>query len=252
MTLSASIHRIARLLTLGLALHATWASAQSFTPPVASIAAPADTPYVGTIAIDVDLTDLDRRIMEVRETLPVKPGPLTLLYPRWLPGKHSPAGAVTTMAGLQITADGKPVEWTRDPVDVYAFHLQVPNGVDTLNIAFQHLSPVSPTAGRVVMTQEIIGLQWNTVVLYPAGHYASAIQTQVSAKLPAGWQTASALDVAKRDGDVGGVVLIGRRCAAIGLADPDRRCCGICNAALEKAGPGQYRQQCNRQQREPL
>nr|WP_295786088.1 peptidase M61 [Rhodoferax sp.] len=201
MTLSSSIRHSARLLTLGLALQAGLAGAQSFSPPVAGIPPPADTPYVGTITIDVDLTDLDRRIMEVRETLPVKPGPLTLLYPRWLPGKHSPAGAVTTMAGLQITANGKPVEWTRDPLDVYAFHLQVPSGVSALNIAFQHLSPVTPAAGRVVMTQEIIGLQWNTVVLYPAGHYASAIQTQVSAKLPVGWQAASALDVAKRDGD---------------------------------------------------
>ena len=195
------LHRSARLLALGLALQAGPASAQSFTPPVAGIAVPVNTPFVGTIVIDVDVTDLDRRIMEVRETLPVKPGPLTLLYPRWLPGRHSPAGAVTTMAGLQITANGKPVEWTRDTVDVYAFHLQVPGGVSTLNIAFQHLSPVSSAAGRVVMTQEIIGLQWNTVVLYPAGHYASAIQTQVSAKLPAGWQAASALDISTRDGD---------------------------------------------------
>ncbi len=201
MTLFKSFHRGTWLLVWGLAMYASLAGAQPVVPQTARIAAPADAPYVGTMTIDVDLTDLDRRIMHVRQTLPVKHGALTLLYPRWLPGKHSPAGAVTGMAGLQITANGKPLEWTRDPVDVYAFHLQVPEGVKTLNIAFQHLSPVSSSTGRVVMTQEIIGLQWNTVVLYPAGHYASAIQTQASAKLPGGWQTASALDVAKRDGD---------------------------------------------------
>jgi predicted metalloprotease with PDZ domain len=201
MTLFTSFHPGTRLLALGLALYASLAGAQPTASQTPRIAAPADTPYLGPIAIDVDLTDLDRRIMHVRETLPVKPGALTLLYPRWLPGKHSPAGAVTGMAGLQITANGKPLEWIRDPVDVYAFHLQVPEGVKALNIAFQHLSPVTPSTGRVVMTQEIIGLQWNTVVLYPAGHYASAIQTQASAKLPGGWQTATALDVAKREGD---------------------------------------------------
>ena len=201
MTFFSSICRAAKLIAAGLALQTTLASAQSIGQPLASIAVPSDTPYVGTIALDVDLTDLDRRIMDVRETLPVKPGALTLLYPRWLPGSHSPAGSVTRMAGLQITANGKPVAWTRDTLDVYAFHLHVPDGVSTLNIAFQHLSPVAPAAGRVVMTQEIIGLQWNTVVLYPAGHYASAIQTQVSAKLPHGWQTASALDIASREGD---------------------------------------------------
>ena len=192
MTITASIARGTQLLALSaLALHSA----------MAATATPTDTPYVGTIGVDVDLTDLDRRVMEVRETLPVKPGALTLLYPRWVPGTHSPTGSVSRMAALQIMANGKPIEWTRDPVDVYAFHINVPSGVSTLNISFQHLSPVVPAAGRVVMTQEIIGLQWNTVLLYPAGHFASAIQVQPSAKLPSGWQTASALDVATRDGD---------------------------------------------------
>ncbi len=202
MTFSASIARGAQLLALStLTLQGVAASAQLATPAVATIAPPTDTPYAGTIVVNVDLTDLDRRVMEVRETLPVKPGALTLLYPRWVPGTHSPTGSVSRMAALQITANGKPIEWTRDPVDVYAFHVMVPTGVSTLNISFQHLSPVVPAAGRVVMTQEIIGLQWNTVVLYPAGHFASAIQVQPSAKLPSGWQTASALDLATRDGD---------------------------------------------------
>ncbi len=201
MTLLTFLSRAAKLLAPVLALQATLAGAQLTGQSLASIPVATDRPYLGTIAIDVNLTDLDRRIMEVRETLPVKPGPLTLLYPRWLPGSHSPTGSVAKLAGLRITANGKPIEWTRDTLDVYAFHLNVPTDVSVLNIAFQHLSPVSSAAGRVVMTQEIIGLQWNTVVLYPAGHYASAIQTQVSAKLPPGWQSATALDIAKRDGE---------------------------------------------------
>ena len=179
--------------------HVGWIGAQTLAPP--AIPSPQNTPYAGTLSIEVDLTDLDRKIMQVRQTLPVQAGPLTLLYPRWIPGTHSPTGSVTRMAGLQITGNGKPVQWTRDSVDVFAFHLTVPPGVSTLDIAFQHLSPVSPASGRVVMTPEIIGLQWNTVVLYPAGYFVSGIQTRASAKLPAGWQTATSLDVARRTGD---------------------------------------------------
>ncbi len=209
MTFFSESHRRAQwLLAVTLALQGlTSTHAQTATPtppptpPAASIAAPVNTPYAGTIALHVDLTDLDRRVMAVHETLPVAAGALTLLYPRWVPGTHSPTGSVSKLAGLQIMANGKPLEWTRDPVDVYAFHLQVPSGVNSLDIAFQYLSPVTSAAGRVVMTQEIIGLQWHTVVLYPAGHYASGIQVQASAKLPAGWQNASALDVDKRSGE---------------------------------------------------
>ena len=189
---------------VAVALHAGLAVAQ--TAAVATAGAPAippavNLPYPGTITVEVDLTDLDRKIMQVRETLPVKPGPLTLLYPRWIPGTHSPTGSVSRMAGLQITANGKLLEWQRDTLDVHAFHLTVPSGVDTLKLAFQHLSPVSQSTGRVVMTSEIIGLQWNTVVLYPAGHFVSGIQVQPWAKLPNGWQTGTALDLVRRDGD---------------------------------------------------
>ena len=166
-----------------------------------TIPPPSNTPYIGTLAIEVDLTDIERKIMPVRQTLPVQVGPLTLLYPRWIPGTHSPTGSVARMAGLQISGNGKPVAWTRDPVDVFAFHMTVPPGVSMLDITFQHLSPVSPATGRVVVTSEIIGLQWNTVVLYPAGYFVSGIQTRASAKLPAGWQTATSLDIARRTGD---------------------------------------------------
>ena len=164
-----------------------------------TIPQPRNTPYLGPLAVEVDLTDLDRKIMQVRQVIPVAAGPLTLLYPQWLPGTHSPRGRVARLSGLQITADGKPLAWTRDPVDVFAFHVTVPPGVVSLNLVFQHLSPVTPASDRVVMTPEIIGLQWNTVLLYPAGYYASAIAVKASAKLPTDWKIASALDLVKRD-----------------------------------------------------
>ena len=190
------------LLALVLSMSASLALSQTSAPAASAIhitPKPLNTPYLGTLAVEVDLTDLDRKIMQVRQVMPVTAGPLTLLYPQWLPGTHSPWGQVARLSGLQITADGKPLAWTRDPVDVFAFHLTVPPGVASLNVVFQHLSPVTSASGRVVMTPEIIGLQWNTVVLYPAGHYASAITVKASAKLPSDWKIASALDLVKRD-----------------------------------------------------
>ena len=53
--------------------------------------APRDVAYPGTVTLAVDATDVTRGIFRVSETLLVAgPGPLTLLYPEWLPGNHSP------------------------------------------------------------------------------------------------------------------------------------------------------------------
>ena len=156
--------------------------------------APADVDYPGTLKLAVDATDLDHRIFRVREEIPVAAGPLTLLYPEWLPGNHAPRGPIDKFAGLSLSADGKPVPWKRDSSDVYAFHLDVPAGATTLVAEFQFLSPQDTGQGRVVMTPELINLQWNTVALYPAGHYASRITIAPSVKLPEGWQFGTALE----------------------------------------------------------
>ena len=85
-------------------------------PLPAAIAAPKDIAYRGTLRLSVDATDLDRRIFRVRETIPTAPGSLTLLYPRWLPGYHSPGGRIELLAGLVVQANGKRIPWTRDAV----------------------------------------------------------------------------------------------------------------------------------------
>ena len=80
------------------------------------IPAPVDKPYPGTLALSVDLTNVNDRILPIRETIPVKPGEVTLLYPQWLPGTHSPSNAITNLAGLVITANGKAIPWMRDRI----------------------------------------------------------------------------------------------------------------------------------------
>jgi predicted metalloprotease with PDZ domain len=165
-------------------------------PASPAVEAPRDVPYAaGPLQIFVDATDTDRRIFAVSQTLPVdRAGPMTLHYPAWLPGNHAPRGPIEQMAGLTITAAGKPVEWTRDPVDMYAFHLTVPQDVKSLNISFQFLSPTETRMGRVVVTPDLLNLQWNAVALYPAGYFARQIKAQASLRLPEGWQFGTALE----------------------------------------------------------
>jgi predicted metalloprotease with PDZ domain len=166
-----------------------------------TVPAAVDQPYPGTIVLNVDATNLSQQIFRMRMSMPVKPGPLTLLYPQWLPANHGPNGPITQLAGLKFTANGKPVEWTRDPVQVFAFHLVVPEGASVLEAEYQYLSPLDTTQGRITMTDEILGVQWPSVTLYPAGYVARRINVQANLKLPAGWQYATALETSSRQGD---------------------------------------------------
>jgi predicted metalloprotease with PDZ domain len=152
-------------------------------------------PYPGEMTLRVDATDLAHRIFRVRQEIPVAAaGPLRLYYPQWLPGNHGPRGPVDQLGGLRFSANGQPLPWKRDPLDMYSFLVDVPAGAGTLVAEFEHLSPLDPAQGRVVMTPEIVGLQWNAVALYPAGHAADAIRVRPSVVLPAGWGFGTALE----------------------------------------------------------
>lgn len=175
-----------------LGLHDSIAQAQGFVDQ------PQDRPYFKPLTLEVDATDLDRRMFKVREVIPVQAGKLTLLFPRFLPGQHGPNGSVQRLAGLQIRAGHVEIPWVRDTVDTHAFHLTVPASVSELEVQFQSLSPLQRSGGRTVMTRAMLNLQWEAVVLYPAGYYASAIPIQARVRLPAGWSQASALRVERQ------------------------------------------------------
>jgi predicted metalloprotease with PDZ domain len=169
----------------------------------AQVAPPQDTPYApGTVTLAVDATDLAQRIIKVRESIPVAPGELTLLFPQWLPGNHSPSGPIDKLAGIRFSAGGKVLAWKRDPLNVYAFHVDVPAGVASIVADYQYLTPTDSPQGRIVMTPNMLNLQWNAVVLYPAGHNAHRIAYAASVTYPAGFTAATALDIAQRTGDV--------------------------------------------------
>jgi len=114
-------------------------------PAAAPVPAPRDVPYPGTITLAVDASNIAQDIFTVHETIPVAKGAgLTLLYPEWRPGNHSPTARnrIARVAGLVITANGAPVAWSRDPVNVYAFHVPLPPKVTSVEVDFQYLSPL--------------------------------------------------------------------------------------------------------------
>ncbi|GAA0652346.1 M61 family metallopeptidase [Brevundimonas lenta] len=175
------------------------ALAQVGTPalPVAlaPIPEPRDTAYPGVIGIQVDATDIDRRIVSVKQTIPVAaPGPLVLLYPQWIPGNHGPVGPVDDVADLVITANGQRLPWVRNTVDTNAFQVEVPAGATSVEVSFKWLTPINGDQGRVVITDEMLNIQWEKALLYPAGYYSRQITFQPSVRLPAGWNYGVALD----------------------------------------------------------
>ena len=165
-----------------------------------TIAPPKDTPYPGTIALTVDTTDVAHRIYKVHEEIPVAAGDVVLFYPRWLPGTHSPAGPIDRFAGLSISARGARLEWTRDVLDTFAFHVPVPAGATTISVDFSYLSPVGRSIGTQEVGREMLVLDWNSVVLYPAGYFTRQIPIAATIRVPDGWHVATALESASAVG----------------------------------------------------
>ena len=179
------------------------ASPGPLAAPIAqSVPGARDIPFPGVVKVAVEATDPGQAIFRVRQTIPVAAaGPLTLLYPQWLPGTHGPSGPIDKLAGLVVTANGQPLEWRRDPVEMYAFHLDPPAGTSSVEVEFQYTSPTAPNQGRIESTPDTLGLQWSRVSLYPAGYYVRQIPVEASLRLPPGWKLATALEVAEtRDG----------------------------------------------------
>jgi predicted metalloprotease with PDZ domain len=189
-----------------LALPTAHAQEQSAPAAGAQVTQPlpvaADRAYPGVIRLEVDAADTARKIFRIRQTIPVSgPGPVTLLYPEWIPGNHAPRGPVYNYAGLRITAGGKELPWTRDPGNVYVFRVQAPAGVKALEIEAQYLNPVEPSQGPIVVTADMMRFNWYVATLYPAGHYARNIQVEAVLKLPKGWTYATALEAQSRRDD---------------------------------------------------
>ena len=156
-----------------------------------------------TIRLEVNATDAPRRLYHVRMTIPAKPGPMTLLYPEWIPGEHSPTGPITDLVGLKIQASGQTIAWTRDSVNQYAFHITVPSGATSLDVLFDFIS--APETGGFSSggstTTELAVVSWNQLLLYPQGTPPEQLQYRASLEIPNGWRYGTALPIARESGN---------------------------------------------------
>ena len=172
------------------------------SPATAPIEPPRDKPFPGAITLAVDATDVAHRIYTIHETIPVRGGhALTLLYPQWETGSHAATASAAALAGLHIHVGGQALAWRRDPVDVFAFHVEVPRWAASVEVDFQFLSPVSARSGALTMTRDLISVPWPSVLLYPAGWYARDIPVDASVRLPDGLHAATALETRKAGGE---------------------------------------------------
>ena len=157
----------------------------------------------GPIDIHVDMGRAPQRIMHARLEMPVEPGPLTLLYPKYMPGEHGPTGPIAELVGLVIRGNGKPIAWNRDSRDVFTFYVDVPAGVRALEIELDYLPPRKTGMFDIgpATSDQVAVMSWNTLLLYPAGVSIHDLIYRPSLTLPAGWQYGTALREKKRSGD---------------------------------------------------
>jgi len=168
-------------------------------PPDSPVAAPHNLP----LSLSVDASQIAQKMLHAQMSLPVHPGALTLVYPKWIPGEHGPTGPVDNIAGLVFSANGKTIPWRRDLQDMYTFHLTVPAGVRTLTARYDFLLSGDTTgfSASGLTTPNLVNINWNQLVLYPLGRTADNVTVTASLRLPTGWQYGTALPVKAAQGD---------------------------------------------------
>ena len=158
------------------------------------------------LTVRVDAREVQRKHVHTDMTLAVRSaGPLTLVFPKWIPGEHGPDGPLESMIGLVIRANGTQLAWQRDPRDMYAITVAVPAGATRLDIALD--SGLTIEGGEFgagpTSSEQLAVLAFNQFVLLPKGRDAGAISTEAAVRAPPGWQLSCALDLhPQADGSV--------------------------------------------------
>src|SRR6202011_2140273 len=158
---------------------------------------------VAAASVEVDARDAPRGIERVHLVLPVKPGKLTLLYPKWLPGEHAPNGPIGGVSGLKFSANGQAIAWQRDAENMFAFHLTVPAGVSALDAVFEvdAVAEAGYNNAQRTSTESLAIVLWNQLVLSPAGARSDDLRFSATLQLPVGWRFGTALPRSPGAGD---------------------------------------------------
>src|SRR5438552_13541269 len=142
------------------------------------------------IELSVDATEAPRKLLHARLVIPTTPGPLTLYYPKWIPGEHQPNGPINDLSGLRIRAGSRSIAWKRDDVDLYAFHCTVPDGVDAVEVTLDYLGTAAKEgySASASMTARLAILNWHLILLYPKGATVREQRIRARLTLPKNWQ----------------------------------------------------------------
>jgi predicted metalloprotease with PDZ domain len=164
--------------------------------------APAQAATAQSLSLHVDASRAVQGLLDIHETIAVTPGPLTLVYPKWVPGEHAPNGPIANVTDLVISAGAKKLAWQRDPVNLYTFHVDVPAGVTSLDVDFTFLGNNIPGVSTArLATPTILSLEWNKVVLSPEAEDQRTVTITPSIHLPtADWKYATALETTTATG----------------------------------------------------
>jgi predicted metalloprotease with PDZ domain len=148
------------------------------------------------MSVRLDARDVSSKRVHTQLTIPAKPGPLTLVYPKWLPGEHGPTGPLESLIGVHIKANGNELAWTRDPYDMYALRVTVPAGAKQLDIALESglATDGNGYSAAPTSSDQLAILPWNEFLLFPKGIDAEKVMIDASVTIPAGWQLVSPLD----------------------------------------------------------
>lgn len=155
------------------------------------------------IQLTVDATQAPMRIIHTHMVMAVQPGPLTLYYPKWIPGEHAPDGPVVNLVGMKFTGNGNTIAWRRDLVDMFEFHLDIPQGVTNLDVRLDYIEPEAESgfSAGASATDKLVVISWNQNLLYPGGRRAQDITYRATLHLPSGWTFGTALPVAGQSGN---------------------------------------------------
>ena len=151
--------------------------------------------FAESVSLTVDATKTAQKLLHSHEVIPAKPGPMTIYYPKWIPGEHGPDGPIGSVTGLKFSASGKIIPWKRDLLDVFTFRIEVPAGVSKIESDFDFIEPDGASS-----TDKLMVLEWNDALLYPAGTIAQELSYDAKLVLPEGWKFGSSLPVEKKSG----------------------------------------------------
>ncbi len=161
----------------------------------ALVAVPSLT-FAQNIELEVNASEVARKVIHVRVTIPAAPGQLSLHYPKWIPGRHRPVGQIANVTELRVKAGGKAIDWKRDDADPFTINVTVPQGASAVEVTFDLLLAAGAEGGAQFMTvasPKLMTMNWNDVLVYPKLAKPLGLTIDAAVKLPTNWKYGTAL-----------------------------------------------------------